>query len=53
MSSVTNRWVNHVLNAQYQGKVESLDIFFDISDVRSFNQFQEIVVENLDLVTAG
>ena len=45
--------VNHVLNAQYQGKVESLDIFFDISDVRSFthsDQFQEIAVENLDEV---
>ena len=43
--------VNEVLNAQYQGTVESLDIFFDISGVRSFthsDQFQEIAVENLD-----
>ena len=43
--------VNEVLNAQYQGKVESLDIFFDIAAVRSFthsDQFQEIAVENLD-----
>ena len=45
--------VNEVLNAQYQGKVESLDIFFDIAAVRSFthsDQFQEIAVENLDEV---
>ena len=45
--------VNEVLNAQYQGTVESLDIFFDISGVRSFthsDQFQEIAVENLDEV---
>ena len=43
--------VNEVLNAQYQGTVESMDIFFDISGVRSFthsDQFQEIAVENLD-----
>ena len=43
--------VNEVLNAQYQGKVESKDIFFDIAAVRSFthsDQFQEIAVENLD-----
>ena len=43
--------VNEVLNAQYQGTVESMDIFFDIAAVRSFthsDQFQEIAVENLD-----
>jgi len=45
--------VNEVLNAQYQGTVESMDIFFDIAAVRSFthsDQFQEIAVENLDEV---
>ena len=48
--------VGDVLKAQYNGTVESVDVFFDISGVRSFThsqEFQEIAVEYLDALVVG
>jgi hypothetical protein len=43
--------VNEVLQVQYNGVVESVDLFFDISGVKNFTrseEFDQIGVENLD-----
>ena len=43
--------VNEVLQTQYNGVVESVDLFFDISGVKNFTrseEFDQIGVENLD-----
>jgi len=43
--------INHVLKEQYKGVVESIDIYFDIQDVRSLSDFSEVKIKNLDTLT--
>ena len=43
--------INHVLEAQYSNKVQSIDLFYDIQDVKNKvtkKDFDAIIVENLD-----
>lgn len=40
--------INTVLQFQYGGKVEAIDLFFDIDDVKSLEDFNSISVSNLD-----
>ena len=43
--------INHVLQAQYNGIVEAIDLFFDIDDVRNLNEFVTVSISNLDPLT--
>jgi hypothetical protein len=43
--------ISHVLQAQYGGKVEAIDLFFDIDDVRNLNEFATVSISNLDPLT--
>lgn len=43
--------INHVLKAQYGGTVEAIDLYFDIDDVKSLNDFNSIGISNLDPLT--
>jgi hypothetical protein len=40
--------INHVLQAQYNGIVESVDLYFDIDDVKVLQEFSTISINNLD-----
>ncbi len=40
--------IDHVLRAQYNGVVEAIDLFFDINDVKSLEDFDSIGISNLD-----
>jgi hypothetical protein len=40
--------INHVLQAQYNGIVEAIDLYYDINDVKSLEDFDSIGVSNLD-----
>lgn len=40
--------VDHVLQAQYNGTVKAIDIFYDIKNVRNLTDFRNIEIENLD-----
>lgn len=43
--------INHVLQAQYNGIVEAIDLYYDIDDVKSLEDFNSIVISNLDPLT--
>ena len=40
--------INHVLQAQYGGIVEAIDLFFDIDNVKVLTEFNTISINNLD-----
>jgi hypothetical protein len=40
--------INHVLQAQYGGVVEAIDLYYDINDIKSLQDFNSIVINNLD-----
>ena len=42
--------IDPVLHSQYKGKVETVDLYFDIENVYSVTDFSEIGVRNLDKV---
>ncbi|MGA1718561.1 MAG: hypothetical protein ACO38Q_07190 [Aquiluna sp.] len=43
--------INDILTAQYSGKVEAIDLFFDIEGVKTLTNFDLIEVKNLDALT--
>ena len=43
--------INEILDAQYDGVVEAIDLFFDIEDVKNLTNFDVIEVANLDTIT--
>ena len=43
--------INEILDAQYGGIVEAIDLFFDIEDVKNLTNFDLIEVKNLDSIT--
>ena len=43
--------INHVLQAQYNGIVEAIDLYFDIEGVKTLQEFSTISVTNLDTLT--
>jgi len=43
--------INTVLQSQYGGKVEAIDLFFDIEGVKTLQEFSTISVTNLDPLT--
>jgi hypothetical protein len=40
--------INHVLQAQYNGVVEAIDLFFDIDDIKVLQEFNTVSISNLD-----
>ena len=44
--------INDILAAQYGGKVEAIDLFFDIEGVATLSNFDFIEVSNLDTMAA-
>jgi len=40
--------IDAVLHSQYGGRVEAIDLFFDIVDVETVKDFSEVTIENLD-----
>lgn len=49
VQSAKNRTkINDILTAQYAGKVEAIDLFFDIEGVKTMTNFDLIEVKNLD-----
>ena len=40
--------IDHVLKAQYSGIVEAIDLYYDIRDVKSLQDFNSIMINNLD-----
>ena len=40
--------INTILHFQYGGKVEAIDLFFDIEGVKTLSEFDTITVNNLD-----
>lgn len=48
MSAKKRTRINHVLQAQYGGVVEAIDVYFDIEDVKQISDFSEIRIRNLD-----
>ena len=40
--------INHVLQAQYNGIVEAVDLYFDINDVKVLQEFNTVSISNLD-----
>jgi hypothetical protein len=44
--------INDILAAQYGGKVEAIDLFFDIEGVTTLSNFDYIEVNNLDTMAA-
>ena len=52
VKSAKNRTqINNILEAQYGGKVEAIDLFFDIEGVKTLTNFDLIEVKNLDTLT--
>ena len=52
VQSAKNRTkINDILTAQYNGKVEAIDLFFDIEGVKNLTNFDLIEVKNLDTLT--
>ena len=52
VKSAKNRTqINNILDAQYGGKVEAIDLFFDIEGVKTLTNFDLIEVKNLDTLT--
>ena len=52
VKSAKNRTqINDILTAQYSGKVEAIDLFFDIEGVKTLTNFDLIEVKNLDTLT--
>ena len=43
--------IDHVLKAQYGGIVEAIDLYYDIHDVKSLQEFNTISINNLDTLT--
>ena len=43
--------ISHVLQAQYNGIVEAIDLYFDIEGVKTLQEFSTINVTNLDTLT--
>lgn len=43
--------INTILHFQYGGKVEAIDLFFDIEGVKNLTNFDLIEVKNLDTLT--
>lgn len=43
--------INTVLHFQYGGKVEAIDLFFDIEGVKTLQEFNTINITNLDTLT--
>ena len=43
--------INTILHFQYGGKVEAIDLFFDIEGVKTLTNFDLIEVKNLDTLT--
>ena len=43
--------IDHVLKAQYGGIVEAIDLYYDIHDVKSLQDFNSISINNLDTLT--
>ena len=43
--------INNILHFQYGGKVEAIDLFFDIEGVKNLTNFDLIEVKNLDTLT--
>lgn len=43
--------INHVLQAQYGGKVEAIDLYFDIEGVKTLQEFNTVSINNLDTLT--
>lgn len=43
--------INTVLQAQYNGKVEAIDLFFDIEGVKTLQEFHTVSITNLDTLT--
>ena len=40
--------IDHVLQAQYNGIVKAIDLYYDITDVKSLEDFDSIGISNLD-----
>ena len=40
--------INHVLQAQYGGIVEAIDLYFDIEGVKTLQEFNTVSITNLD-----
>ena len=40
--------INTVLQFQYGGKVEAIDLFFDIDNVKVLTEFNTVSISNLD-----
>lgn len=53
VSSKNRTKINHVLQAQYGGVVEAIDLYFDIDDVKVLQEFDQISVSNLDSLAAA
>jgi len=43
--------INDILTAQYDGKVEAIDLYFDIEGVKTLTEFDTITINNLDTLT--
>jgi hypothetical protein len=43
--------IDHVLQAQYNGIVKAIDLYYDITDVKSLKDFDSIGISNLDALT--
>ena len=43
--------IDHVLQAQYNGIVKAIDLYYDITDVKSLEDFDSIGISNLDPLT--
>lgn len=43
--------ISHVLQAQYNGIVEAIDLFFDIEGVKTLQEFNTVSITNLDTLT--
>jgi len=48
LSAKSRTKINDILTAQYGGKVEAIDLFFDIENVKTLTEFDTISINNLD-----